>query len=177
MRIESIEILNFRQYRKEKFVFPRIKGKKDIHVIIGENGEGKTNILNALTWCLYGEELHLGDKNTAINKINSQYVQELRDHSQKNGETKVTVVMSIEDGGKITFMRTAIYSITQSNVIETKQDVIAIANANGGNKIIEKKDDYEMYVSRYVPKEINEYIFFDGELMDQYFKSDKNSRR
>ena len=144
-----------------------------IHVIIGENGEGKTNILNALTWCLYGEELHLGDKNTAINKINSQYVQELRDHSQKNGETKVTVVMSIEDGGKITFMRTAIYSITQSNVIETKQDVIAIANANGGNKIIEKKDDYEMYVSRYVPKEINEYIFFDGELMDQYFKSEK----
>lgn len=173
MRIESIEIVNFRQYRKEKFEFPKLKGKKDIHIIIGENGEGKTNILNALTWCLYGEELHLGDKNTAINKINSQYVQELRNHSQKNGETKVTVVMSIEDGGKITFMRTAIYSITQSNVIETKQDVIAIANANGGNKIIEKKDDYDMYVSRYVPKEINEYIFFDGELMDQYFKSEK----
>ena len=173
MRIESIEIQNFRQYRKEKIVFPKLKGKKDIHVIIGENGEGKTNILNALTWCLYGEELHLGDKNTAINKINSQYVQELRNHSQKSGETKVTVVMSIEDGGKITFMRTALYSITQSNVIETKQDVIAIANENGGNKIIEKKDDYEMYVSRYVPKEINEYIFFDGELMDQYFKSDK----
>lgn len=173
MRIESIEIQNFRQYRKEKFVFPKLNGKKDIHVIIGENGEGKTNILNALTWCLYGEELHLGDKNTAISKINSQYVQELRDRSQKNGETKVVVVMSIEEGGKITFMRTAIYSITQSNVIETKQDVIAIANVNGGNKIIEKKDDYEMYVSRYVPKEINEYIFFDGELMDQYFKSEK----
>ena len=173
MRIESIEILNFRQYRKEKFVFPQVRGKKDIHIIIGENGEGKTNILNALTWCLYGEELHLGDKNTAINKINSQYVQELRNHSQTNGETKVTVVMSIEDGGKITFMRTALYSITQSNVIETKQDMIAIANENGGNKIIDKKDDYEMYVSRYVPKEINEYIFFDGELMDQYFKSEK----
>lgn len=173
MRIESIEIQNFRQYRKEKFVFPKIKGKKDIHVIIGENGEGKTNILNALTWCLYGEELHLGDKNTAICNINSQYVQELRNQSQKNGEAKVTVVMSIEDGGNITFMRTATYSITQSNVIETKQDVIAIANANGGNKVIDNKNDYEMYVSRYVPKEINEYIFFDGELMDQYFKSDK----
>ena len=173
MRIESIEIQNFRQYRKEKFVFPKVKGKKDIHVIIGENGEGKTNILNALTWCLYGEELHLGDKNTAICNINSQYVQELRNHSQKNGEAKVTVVMSIEDGGNITFMRTATYSITQSNVIETRQDVIAIANANGGNKIIDNKNDYEMYVSRYVPKEINEYIFFDGELMDQYFKSDK----
>ena len=173
MRIESIEIQNFRQYRKEKFVFPKINGKKDIHVIIGENGEGKTNILNALTWCLYGEELHLGDKNTAICNINSQYVQELRNHSQKNGEAKVTVVMSIEEGGKITFMRTASYSIAKSNVIEIKQDVVAMTNTTGGHKIVDKKDDYQMYVSRYVPKEINEYIFFDGELMDQYFKSDK----
>ena len=137
MRIESIEIQNFRQYRNEKFSVPKIKGKKDSHVIIGENGEGKTNILNALTWCLYGEELHLGDKNTAISNINSQYVQELRNHSKKNGDAKVTVVMSIEDGGKISFMRTASYSITQSRVIETKQDVIAIANANGGSKVIE----------------------------------------
>ena len=173
MRIESIEIQNFRQYRKEKFVFPKKNGKKDIHVIIGENGEGKTNILNALTWCLYGEELHLGDKNTAISNINSQYVQEQRNHSQKNGEAKVTVEMSIEEGGKITFMRTATYNITQSNVIETKQDVIAIVNENGGHKVVDNKNDYEMYVFRYVPKEINEYIFFDGELMDQYFKSDK----
>ena len=173
MRIESIELENFRQYRKEKFVFPKLKGKKDIHVIIGENGEGKTNILNALTWCLYGEELHLGDRNTALPNINSQYVQELRKHSQKVGEAKVSVVMSIEDGGKITFMRAATYSITPSNVIETKQDVIAYTNANGGDKVIERKSDYEMYVSRYVPKEINEYIFFDGELMDQYFKSNQ----
>lgn len=173
MRIESIEIQNFRQYRKERFVFPKAKGKKDIHVIIGENGEGKTNILNALTWCLYGEELHLGDKNTAISNINSQYVQELRNRSQRNGDAKVTVVMSIEDGGSITFMRTATYSLNSSNVIETKQDVMVIANTSEGHIVIDKNDDYEMYVSRYVPKEINEYIFFDGELMDQYFKSDK----
>ncbi len=173
MRIESIEIQNFRQYRKEKFIFPKKQGKKDIHVIIGENGEGKTNILNALTWCLYGEELHLGDKNTAICNINSQYLQELRNHSKKNGEAKVTVVMSIENGDNITFMRTALYSITQNNVIETKQDVIAYTTANGEQPVIDKMRDYEMYVSRYVPKEINEYIFFDGELMDQYFKSDK----
>lgn len=173
MRIESIEIENFRQYRKEKFSFPRIIGKKDIHVIIGENGEGKTNILNALTWCLYGEELHLGDKNTAISNLNSQYADELRRHSQKYGEAKVTVVMSIEEGGQITFMRTATYSILPKDAIETKQDVIAIARSHGGDKVIERQNDYAMYVSRYVPKEINEYIFFDGELMDQYFKSEQ----
>ena len=173
MRIESIELENFRQYRKEKFVFPKINGKKDIHVIIGENGEGKTNILNALTWCLYGEELHLGDRNTALPRINSQYVQELRNRSQKDGDAKVTVVMSIEDGGNITFMRAAKFSITPTNVIETRQDLLAVVTANGGNRVIDNKSDYDMFISRYVPKEINEYIFFDGEHMDQYFKSDQ----
>ena len=49
MRIESIEIKNFRQYREEKVLFPKKSGSKDIHIIIGENGEGKTNILKAFT--------------------------------------------------------------------------------------------------------------------------------
>lgn len=169
MRIEAIEIENFRQYRKEKFTFPKDEGKKDIHIIIGENGEGKTNILNALTWCLYGEELHLGDKNTAISNINSQYVDELRKHNQKNGNARVSVVMSIEGGGKITFMRTVSYSITQNNVIPTKPEVMVMHDG----KAESEKEQYDMYVSRYVPQEINEYIFFDGELMDQYFKSEQ----
>lgn len=173
MRIESIEIENFRQYRKEKFAFPHVKGKKDIHVIIGENGEGKTNILNALTWCLYGEELHLGDKNTALDNINSQYVDELRKLNLKNGYAKVTVVMSIEDGGKITFMRSAPYNITQSKVTSHKHDVMVSYEEDKEYKYSEKELDFAIQVSRYVPKEINEYIFFDGELMDQYFKSEQ----
>lgn len=173
MRIESIEIKNFRQYRGQKFEFPKQEGRKDIHVIIGENGEGKTNILNALTWCLYGIELHLGDKNTAIRTINSQYVQELRNHGEKHGEASVIVEMSIEEGGTIRFMRTANFSITPADAIETKQETLVVMEGKAGHVFTESKEDYAMYVSRYVPQEINEYIFFDGELMDQYFKSDK----
>lgn len=173
MRIESIEIKNFRQYRGQKFEFPKQVGRKDIHVIIGENGEGKTNILNALTWCLYGIELHLGDKNTAIRTINSQYVQELRNHGEKHGEASVIVEMSIEEGGTIRFMRTANFSITSADAVETKQETIVVMESRTGHDFTQSKEDYAMYVSRYVPQEINEYIFFDGELMDQYFKSDK----
>lgn len=173
MRIESIELKNFRQYRDEKFNFPKLSGKKDIHVIIGENGEGKTNILNALTWCLYGDELHLGDHNTAIRLINSKFVQELRTRGDKHGDASVTVEMSIEDGGRIRFMRTATFSITAADAIETRQSVMAVTEGRGGNNFTDSKDEFSTIVSRYVPKEINEYIFFDGELMDQYFKSDK----
>lgn len=172
MRIESIELKNFRQYREEKVVFPKIDGHKDIHVIIGENGEGKTNILNALTWCLYGEELHLGDKNTAIKLINSQYVNELRSKGEKYGEVSVIVKMSLdEENSTMDFMRKITFSITQKDVVETQSSVMAIKSGGArGAEYIENKEDVEMCISRYVPREINEYIFFDGELMDQYFK-------
>lgn len=172
MRIESIEIKNFRQYRNETIKFPYQKGNKDIHIIIGENGEGKTNILNALTWCLYGEELHLGDRNTAIRIINSQYVSELRDKGEKYGEVNVIVRMSLdEEASSMAFMRTATFSITPADAFETSQKVTAIQDKGArGYEYIENKDDVEMWISRYAPREINEYIFFDGELMDQYFK-------
>ena len=172
MRIESIEIKNFRQYRNEKFVFPKKSGHKDIHIIIGENGEGKTNLLNALTWCLYGEELHLGDKNTAIRNINSQYVEELRQKGEKHGDVSVTVRMSLEEvNSTMDFMRIATFSITPADAVETSNHITAVRTGGPkGAEFVENKDDVQMWISRYVPREINEYIFFDGELMDQYFK-------
>lgn len=172
MRIESIEIKNFRQYRNEKISFPKKSGKRDVHVIIGENGEGKTNILNALTWCLYGEELHLGDKNTAIRSINSQYVDELRRKGEKFGEVSVIVEMSLdEEKSSMKFMRTATFSITQADAVLTTQSVMAIKNGGlRGTEFVENKDDVAMWISRYAPQAINEYIFFDGEQLDQYLK-------
>lgn len=172
MRIESIEIKNFRQYRDEKICFPKKSGKRDVHVIIGENGEGKTNILNALTWCLYGEELHLGDRNTAIRLINSQYVDELRRKGEKKGEVTVIVEMSLdEENSSMKFLRTATFSITAADAVLTSHNVMAIKNKGArGTEFIENKEDVEMWISRYAPRAINEYIFFDGEQMDQYFK-------
>jgi DNA sulfur modification protein DndD len=55
MIIESIVLNNFRIYRGEnKISFP-LDSKKNIHVISGDNGFGKTTFLTSLIWCLYGK--------------------------------------------------------------------------------------------------------------------------
>lgn len=175
MRIESIQIHNFRQYRDEQISFPKVQGKKDIHIIIGENGEGKTNILNALTWCLYGEELHLGDRNTAIYTINSSVVNELRSKGEEQGVMSVKVVLSDSDS-QIEFERIATYHITDSDAVCINQNITAYVSGGArGGDIIEQKEEVNMWISRYVPREINEYIFFDGELLDRYFKEAQRS--
>lgn len=54
MRIEQIKLYNYRLYKGyNQIAFPK-DDKKNIFLIYGENGFGKTTLLQALMWCLYG---------------------------------------------------------------------------------------------------------------------------
>ena len=57
MYFKSIYLENFRVY-KGPVKFELSTGDKKINVIQGNNDAGKTTMLNAITWCLYGEEVH-----------------------------------------------------------------------------------------------------------------------
>lgn len=55
MIIQSIEMNNFRQYvGKQKIEFSTDK-EKNVTVLIGVNTSGKTTIIRAFEWCLYGK--------------------------------------------------------------------------------------------------------------------------
>ena len=58
MIIESIKIENFRQYKGPIDINFSLNKEKNFTVIEGTNGAGKTNLLNAITWCLFEDELH-----------------------------------------------------------------------------------------------------------------------
>lgn len=55
MRIQDITLTNFRLYRGvNKISFPQDVEGRNIYLISGENGFGKTTFLHSLLWCLYG---------------------------------------------------------------------------------------------------------------------------
>lgn len=54
MYIESITLNNYRAYKGENEVNFKINGK-NIFLIAGDNGFGKTTFLTSLVWCLYGK--------------------------------------------------------------------------------------------------------------------------
>lgn len=58
MRIKKIILNNYRQFKNIEINFNK-NSENDLYIIIGKNGTGKTNILNALNWCLYNDEPHL----------------------------------------------------------------------------------------------------------------------
>lgn len=50
MRINSIELINFRSHKNSKFNFT-----EGINLILGNNGDGKSSILEAIELCLFNK--------------------------------------------------------------------------------------------------------------------------
>lgn len=176
MRVESIEIRNFRQFKELSLKFPCIDGKSDLHIIFAKNGVGKTNVLNAITWCLYNSEMHLGDKSNASPILNNQRVQEIREHlsdgESQIGETSVCVTFSSDDSSeKIQFKRTGKFNVTVDAVIKLMDPLTVLHYSNGEWNAYDTEEDTSAFVKRTVPEEIHDYIFFDGEHLESYFKA------
>lgn len=176
MRIEQIEIQNFRQYHNLSFKFPNVKGQNDLHIIYAKNGVGKTNVLNAITWCLYDTEMHLGDKQTAIPILNNQKVQELRMHLPEGesaiGDATVRILFSSDDSSeKIRFQRVGKFNVTREAVILVRTEFSIMHFVDGEWNSIDSEEETLSLVKKNVPEEIHEYIFFDGEHLENYFTS------
>ena len=55
MIIESVSVENWRGFYGEETIHFSTSKEKNTTIIYAQNGIGKTNLLNAIMWCLYGE--------------------------------------------------------------------------------------------------------------------------
>ena len=55
MRIEKIILRNYRIYHGENELDLSVKGARNVCIVSGNNGFGKTSLLTSLVWCLYGK--------------------------------------------------------------------------------------------------------------------------
>ena len=56
MYISKIELTKFKSYQHAEMLFPEPTAGKNIVIVGGMNGYGKTSILEALYLCLYGKD-------------------------------------------------------------------------------------------------------------------------
>ena len=176
MRIENIEIQNFRQYRNLQFKFPCASEQNDFHIIYAKNGVGKTNVLNAITWCLYDSEMHLGNKYTASPILNNQQVQEIREHLSDGesviGDATVRILFTSDDSTeKVRFQRVGKFNVTNDAVVSVGTEFSIMHFHNGEWNSVDSEEETLSFVKKNVPEEIHEYIFFDGEHLEDYFKA------
>lgn len=177
MRFEAITTKNYRQYKNLYLEFPKATDN-DIHLIIATNGVGKTTFLNAINWCLYGDEPHKsgGDTNNDADSFPICNLDAM-DEAVRLGEefVEVSVAIRANDGKNIyTFIRTAkVKAITRIIVGRTKFEVEELLN--GSELVIHPEAEAVDIVSRFLPKKIREYFYFDAEQLLSYFNTDTRS--
>lgn len=173
MRIESIKIQNLRQLKDIMVRFPKSNDENDLHIILAENGVGKTNILNAITWCLYNKEMHLRDEQNALPIVNTQTVAETRQYGEGQVEVSVELVISTDASNKMTFKRIATFHVTNDAIIPVDDKLTISYLESGGYRIVGNEEETAQIIHKHLPEEINSYIFFDGEQLEKFFSVDQ----
>ena len=177
MRFSTISIQNYRQYRKLALKFK--KGEHDLQIIVGDNGTGKTNLLNAFTWCLYGVEPHLGtdDKLRGEPRLNKEVLLEASESRPGSAEI-ISVEIELEDGGDLVRIQRElpVRIANRDSYVEKKADEVFRVTRfrpNGESRVF-VDDQASTLINRILPEAIREYFFFDGEQLSNYF-SDKRA--
>lgn len=165
MRFDSIQISNYRQYQSLSMDFAKTK-ETDLHVVVASNGVGKTNLLNAIQWCLYGVEPHLGDKDEALTICNLTGLEEAREEGQKKAIVSVRIETTTK-GKRIVFERSQAVSVS-TRFKDTDKFKVSIFEDSGETVFLEDTAADEI-VDQYLPGKIKQYFFFDGEQLYNYF--------
>lgn len=178
MRILNIDIKNYRQYKFLSLDFPE-STSNDIHIIIAQNGVGKTNLLNAITWCLYSKEPHLGDEDQerGLPRLNLAAAEEACIEG-KSTETVEVEIRAQDEEQYITYKRSLPYILSGSELFEEtakEKFKVTVATTAGDPKVYEG-EEANNYVNKYMPEKVREYFYFDGEQLNNYFISTRKGK-
>lgn len=173
MKFSKIEINNFRQYYNSVNVDLETNDEKNIIIIGGRNGYGKTNFLLSIVWCLFGDKLSQIDENfkkeIQKEKNYSSFMQQsINWTAKKENKTKFSVSIKISDI-ELPELRT-LNSNTDSILIKRTFDVssmnenLSIIDVASNLEIFDDESDKINFINDYIiPIDAAKFVFFDAE--------------
>lgn len=173
MVIKKIEIENFRIYYGKNEIELRNSEGKNIFIISGKNGYGKTTFLMSLVWCLYGRQMDKVDE-LYQKEIDSQgsyprYIaNSLNRQARNEGIESFAVSITITDA-IIPELTCNEITIRREYSMRSRDEKLTILIDGFQNQLIadlktEKFDGEEIFVRDFLlPIEIAKFFFFDAE--------------
>lgn len=177
MKFSNIEINNFKQYYNSVNIDLETKDKKNIVIIGGRNGYGKTNFLLSIVWCLYGDKLSQIDENfkKEIQKEKNYpffMQQSINWTAKKEKKSKFSVSIKITDI-EVPELRT-INSNTDTILLKrtfdvsTMNETFSIIDVASNLEIFEDESDKINFINDYIiPINAAKFVFFDAEKISE----------
>lgn len=168
MIIKEIELNNFRIYQGYNKIELQTEKGKNIIVISGKNGFGKTTFLMSLVWCLYGKSMQEVDelyrKEIADQGGYPKYIaNSLNRFAKTEGDTKFYVSVTFSDI-QIPEVPCREIKITRTYNTETGANESIEILIDGHVNELTKEVGEEIFIRDFIlPKEIAKFFFFDAE--------------
>jgi len=162
MRLKQLEMVAFGPFLDRTVLEFSVDDKRHITIVHGENGAGKTSILNAILWCLTGTvspslRRELEKTGKASNSLGLMFQSGLDNGPEPTGSCEVSVTFIFRDKE---------YLARRISDEKTLSGKFFLAQKVSG--ILEDFSDPEGVIERIFPAGVANYFMFDGE----GFKSD-----
>ena len=158
MLLKSMKLKDFRQFKGNQTITFSDDPEKNVTVIMGDNGTGKTSLAQAFTWCLYGETDF--DDKILLCKATS------RDMLPGQTEKVRAELMLTHKGTEYIIVSEQHYRKTEKSdkpVEAAGQRAFSIMYKQDGQIEYVKPTQLDGRMKEILPVELARYFFFDGE--------------
>lgn len=161
MLLKSLKLQDFRQFKGTQIVHFSTDKNKNVTIMMGDNGSGKTSFAQAFRWCLYGDtdfkDTKLLSKKVAIDML-------------PGDEKPVEVAIElIHENVEYTITRRLLYKKNTSGDIvaaPASKFVIQFKDATGNIQYVRDLET-EAKMNEILPADLSRYFFFDGERIEK----------
>ncbi|MBW4488749.1 MAG: AAA family ATPase [Trichocoleus desertorum ATA4-8-CV12] len=172
MKLTALRLCNFRQfYGQTPEILLARADDRNVTMIHGNNGSGKTGLLNAFTWVLF-------ERFTAAFASPEQLVNQRAIAEAKSGDrVECWVEIAFEHDGKRYRVKRQINADKRKAGVETSKSelFLLVAGDDGRWSSLPASQQPEDVISRILPKSLHQYFFFDGERIEQIVRSNNRA--
>ena len=166
MRFTRLVIEGYKSFRySTEILFPAIQDGKNIFLIGGMNGAGKTSFMEAINLCLYGAKPDL-----IFNAINRQ------EKADGNYNAAFELTLDTDDGAEIVVKRSWSAGATPNPKPKDLEERLVVIR-DGKRVSVQSKQMWQDFIRTLIPPGITPFFFFDGEKIQEIAADDHSEIR
>lgn len=166
MWISNIELINFKSYQHQVFEFPGPNSNKNIVLIGGMNGYGKTTILEALYLGLYGKDsiTHLARAGIKGKTGYKAFLKKaIHGPAIENNQPYMTISIQFNISKQDGYLISRKWFFSNTGDLDEEEVLIFKTDNNIKKMPLESETLEELLGEHFVPAHLAPFFFFDGE--------------
>lgn len=170
MLLKQLLIKDFRIFKGKHRISFATEKDRNVTIIMGDNGTGKTTLAQVFTWCLYGETT-FEDKVLLCMATSNLMLP----NSEENVYAELVLV---HNEVEYTIISDQKYKKDSNGIIKPtgqRSFTIAFKKADGTREYV-KELDRDIRIKEILPRELSRYFFFDGERIGNMSKEIRRGR-